>query len=169
METREYRYPANALMKDYFGAVIGLTVFGVPALFVPLSSGMVLLLGGLGLLFAAFALRTAARQASRLLIDADAIRIAGPIGRQIAWNDLRGVRLRFFSTWRDRTSGWMQLGVKGKGTTISIDQSIDDFSEIAEIALSMAVRTGATFDATTLQNARSLGIDLPPEMGDRAE
>lgn len=169
METREYRYPPNALVKDYFGAVIGLTVFGVPALFVPLSSVMVLLLGGLGLLFAAFAIRTMARQSSRLLIDQNDIRITGPVGRRIAWDDLRGVRLRFYSTWRDRTSGWMQLGVKGKGTTISIDQSIEGFSEVAEIVFGMGVRGGASIDATTLQNARSLGINLPPEMGDRAE
>lgn len=63
----------------------------------------------------------------------------------------------------------MQLGVKGKDTTISIDQSIEGFSEVAEIVFGMGVRGGASIDAITLQNARSLGIKLPPEMGDRAE
>ena len=77
MELQEYRYPTSALMRDYLRAVTGLTVFGGPALFVPLSSVMFALLGGLGLLFAAFALRTFLRQQSRLLADDRGLRFAG--------------------------------------------------------------------------------------------
>ncbi|WP_417517182.1 hypothetical protein [Minwuia sp.] len=165
MEAHDYRYPAGAIFKDFAGAVIGLTVFGAPALFVPLSSVMVALLGGLGLLFAVFALRTLIRQQSRLLIDEHGVRMTGPVSRAIAWDDLSEVRLRFYSTWRDRKSGWMQLGLKGNGSAIRVDQALNGFSEVAETVFSMAEARGVTFDATTRQNAGALGLDLHVESG----
>lgn len=169
MELQEYRYRTAASMKDYFGAVIGLTVFGAPALFVQLSSVMFLLLGGLGLLFAVFALRTLIRQRSRFLIDETGIRVTGPIRKQVAWKDVEEVRLRFYSTWRDRKSGWMQLGVKGKGAAIRIDQAIDGFGQIARITFAMAAKEGVTLDAATMQNAEALKLEPTPNVGDRAE
>jgi hypothetical protein len=169
MELQEYRYAPRTLLRDYFGAVIGLTVFGAPALFVQLSSVMVLLLGGLGLLFAVFALRTFIRQRSRFLLDEVGIRVAGPFRQQVAWKDVGEVRLRFYSTWRDRTSGWMQLGVKGKGTAIRIDQAIDGFEQIARTTFVMARKHGITLDAATMQNAGTIVPDLMPNVGDRAE
>jgi len=169
MELQEYRYPSSALMRDYLRAVTGLTVFGGPALFVPLSSVMFALLGGLGLLFAAFALRTFLRQQSRLLADDRGLRFAGPVTRQLAWSDIEEVRLKYYSTWRDRTSGWMQLGVKGKGTTIRIDQTIEGFEHIAKTTFVMALKQGVTLDAGTLQNAGALGLALPQNVGERAE
>lgn len=168
-ELQEYRYPRRALLKDYFGAVIGLTVFGAPALFVKLSSVMVALLGGLGLLFAVFALRTFIRQTSRIVVDDTGIRVAGPVPQRLAWKDVTEVRLRFYSTWRDRTSGWMQLGVKGKGKAIRIDQAIDGFQQLAGSTFALAMREGITPDAATIQNAEALKLDLTPKVGDRAE
>lgn len=168
-ELQEYRYPTRALLRDYLGAVIGLTVFGAPALFVKLSSVMFVLLGGLGLLFAVFALRTFLRQTSRVQVDEAGIRVTGPVSQQLAWKDVEDVRLRFYSTWRDRKSGWMQLGVKGKGTAIRIDQAIDGFQQLAGTSFAMAMREGITPDAATIQNAEALGLDLTQNVGDRAE
>lgn len=169
METQEYRYPLRALLRDYLGAVIGLTVFGAPALFVKLSSVMVAITGGLGLLFAVFALRTFIRQRSRILVDERGIRVVGPASQQVAWKDVESVRLRFYSTWRDRTSGWMQLAVKGKGTAIRVDQAIDGFQQLARTTFAMTMREGITPDAATIQNAEALKLDLTPKLGDRAE
>jgi hypothetical protein len=168
-ELQEYRYPARALLRDYSGAVIGLTVFGAPALFVKLSSVMVGLLGGLGLLFAVFALRTFVRQQSRILVDEEGIRVAGPWPQRLAWRDVSEVRLRFYSTWRDRTTGWMQLGVKGRGTAIRIDQAIGEFRQLAETTFAMTMKEGIAPDAATIQNAEALKLDLTPNVGDRAE
>ena len=169
METHEYRYPRRALLRDYLGAVIGLTVFGAPALFVKLSSVMFAITGGLGLLFAVFALRTFIRQRSRILVDERGIRVVGPAPQQLAWKDVESVRLRFYSTWRDRTSGWMQLAVKGKGTAIRVDQAIDGFQQLARTTFAMTMREGITPDAATIQNAEALKLDLTPNLGDRAE
>ncbi len=163
MELREYRYATGALLKDYAGAVIGLTVFGGPALFVPLSSVMVMLLGGLGLLFAFFAVRTVIRQFSTLVVDNQGIRVIGPRPQAVEWQELSVVRLKFFSTWRDRKSGWMQLSVKGKGGVILVDQALGDFQQLADIVFMVARNHGLSFDRNTRQNAESLGLDPGPD------
>jgi hypothetical protein len=164
-ETREYRYPPAALRGDYLRAVTGLTVFGAPALFVPLSSVMVALLGGLGLLFGLFGARTLVRQLSTVAVDADGIRMTGPRRRGVRWREIKRVRLRYYSTWRDRTSGWMQLDLEGGGSAIRVDQALDGFDEVAKTVLSMAVARGVGMDAATRQNAGALGLDLPDGQG----
>ncbi|ANK80362.1 MAG: hypothetical protein TEF_05825 [Rhizobiales bacterium NRL2] len=161
----EYRYPPRALRGDYLRAVIGLTVFAGPALFVPLSSVMVWLLGALGLLFAGFAVRTVARQFSVTIVDAEAVRQRGPLARSVRWDELDEVTLRFYSTWRDRTSGWMQLNIKGGGSAIRVDSALQDFDQLAEAAFSAAAGRGIGFDAMTRQNAGAMGLDLPEPAG----
>lgn len=160
-----YRYPARALRADYLRAVTGLTVFAGPALFVPLSSVMVALLGGLGLLFAGFLARTASRQISVLIADGDGLRQSGPLSRSVHWHELDEVTLRFYSTWRDRTSGWMQLNIKGGGTAIRVDSALRDFENLAETVFAAATRRELGFDAMTRQNAGALGVDLPDQAG----
>src|SRR3546814_11929791 len=39
----------------------------------------------------------------------------GPLGGAIAWPDLEDLRLRYYSTRRDRTQGWMHMTLKGGG------------------------------------------------------
>lgn len=163
--TADFYYPPKALIADYVRAVIGLTVFGVPALFLSLSSAMFSLLGGLGLLFAAFGLRTAARQITRYRVDDEGIRSFGPFGRTIGWERLERVRLRFFSTWRDRTSGWMQLIVKGGGTAIRIDSTLEGFDRLIEIVFREALARGVVLDDATRQNGRAMGLSFPPQQG----
>ncbi|WP_416896245.1 MAG: hypothetical protein ACMVY4_11915 [Minwuia sp.] len=169
MGAREYRYPKSASLRDIGAAVIGLTFFGAPALFVPLSSVMVAVFGGLGALFAAFGVRTVLRHLSRYETDGNGLRVAGPVNRSIAWDGLSEVRLRYFSTWRDRKSGWLQLSLKGNGTVVRIDQALDGFEELVRTAIVEARSRGIGFDATTRQNAGALGLDLSDDAGSWAE
>ena len=160
------RYPVAALWKDYLRAVTGLTTFGAAALFVAVSSVMFWLLGGLALLFAVFGIRTALRHASRVAVDEVGICVTGPLHGSVAWNGLESVRIRYYSTWRDRSSGWMQLVIKGGGTTIRVDQTLDGFPAIAGTVCRRALAHGARLDGTTRHNAGAIGLDLPTELGD---
>lgn len=174
MNPTEYRYPLSTLLKDYATAVIGLTVFGGPALFVPMSSVMVALFGGLALLFAIFAARTLLRQSSVLFVDEEGVRITGPWPRNVTWQNLSEVRLKFFSTWRDRKSGWMQLSLKeGHRSVVRIDQGLEGFQDLAGIVLARGMKRGLTLDENTRRNAAALGIDtgagMPDEQGDTWE
>lgn len=166
MTPQVWRYPARAMFRDYGRAVIGLTTFGVPALFVELSSVMFSLLGGLALLFAAYGIRTTIRHLSRVEVDEASIRIAGTVHRSVTWDAIRDVRIRYFSTWRDRSAGWMQLVIKGGGTTIRVDQTLDGFTTLAETVCRRALAHGARLDGVTRHNAEGIGLNLPTEPGD---
>ena len=160
------RYPLRVIWRDYLRAVIGLTTFGAPALFVAVSSVMFWLLGGLALLFAAFGIRTAIRHTSRVVVDGVGIRFTGLLHRSVTWNGLGEVRIRYYSTWRDRSAGWMQLVIKGGGTTIRVDQTLDGFKALADTVCRGALANGARLDGVTRHNAGAIGLDLPTESGD---
>ncbi len=160
------RYPLRSIWRDYLRAVIGLTTFGAAALFVAVFSVMFWLLGGLALLFAAFGIRTAIRHASRVVVDEVGARFTGPVHRSVTWNELGEVRIRYYSTWRDRSAGWMQLVMKGGGTTIRVDQTLDGFEALADTVCRVALANGARLDGTTRHNAGAIGLNLPAEAGD---
>lgn len=161
-----FRYPKKAILLDGLRAVTGLTVFGGALLFVSLSSVMVWPLGGLVLLFGAFAVRTCFRHQTRYVIDDTGIHTTGPIRRSIRWDAVQGVRLRFFSTWRDRSSGWMQLAITGGGAATKVDSTLDGFGDLVRIVLGEVRSRGLAIDDTTRHNCRALGLTLPPEVGD---
>lgn len=161
--TRSFHYPKKAVLADWLRAVTGLTVFGAPLLFVSSSSVMVWPLGGLALLFAAFAIRTGIRQQTRYVVDDTGIHTTGPLGRSIGWDAVESVRLRFYSTWRDRSSGWMQLAITGGSAATRVDSTLDGFGELARIVLGEARARGLAIDDMTRHNCRALGLTLPPE------
>ncbi len=103
------------------------------------------------------------RQFSTLVVDNQGIRVIGPRPQAVEWQELSVVRLKFFSTWRDRKSGWMQLSVKGKGGVILVDQALGDFQQLADIVFMVARNQGLSFDRNTRQNAESLGLDPGPD------
>lgn len=154
----EYRYPVRALAGDYARASAGFAATMGPLLFVPASPVMMWVLGGLAALFLAFGARTALRQMTVVRVDDAGITAIGPLGASIAWDDLGRLALAYYSTRRDRTRGWMQLNVKGRGRSVRVDSSIDGFREIAAAAARVAERRGVALSPATIGNLAALGI-----------
>ena len=155
----EYRYPARALAGDYARAGIGLLVTLGPLLFVPASPVMMVILGGLAALFLAFGARTVLRQCTVVRLDDAGIAAVGPVRAQIAWKDLEGLALAYYSTRRDRTRGWMQVTMKGRGSRLRIDSTIDGFGDIVRAATRHAERRGLGLSPATMGNLTAMGID----------
>lgn len=150
-------YSLAAVMPDYLRAGIGAAITGGPLLFVSLPSVMLWLLGGLAALFLAFGVRTWLRQATCIELTASGIRASGPIAAMITWEDLRQVELRYFSTRRDRSNGWMQLSLSGGGRRIRAESSIDDFAGLAAAAIRAATAHGVPIGETSRANLAALG------------
>lgn len=155
----EYRYPARALAGDYARAGIGLLVTLGPLLFVPASPVMMVILGGLAALFLAFGARTVLRQCTVVRLDDAGIAAVGPVRAQIAWKDLEGLALAYYSTRRDRTRGWMQVTMKGRSGRLRIDSTIDGFRDIVQTATRHAERSGLGLSPATMGNLTAMGID----------
>lgn len=171
----EHRYPWRVLRGDYIRALIGTAMCAGGAL---LTAGNVYVSGAFaaaGLLFIAFGLRTAWRQRTAYLLAADGLtrRPDGPLGRRstVRWDDLRKVSMRFYSTRRDRSQGWMQLTVSGGGRRISLDSTIYDFDAIARAAARAALQNRIDLRSSTLANLEAIGINtarlgIDPPAGD---
>ena len=164
--TSVHRYPAEALWADYARAAAGLAATAGPLLLVPVADWIAVLLGALAILFAVFAWRTFERQRTRITIDDEGVTLGGPHGRRLAWDSIAEVRLRYYSTKRDRSGGWMHLRLEAPAGRVRIDSTIEDFGRIAERVSALVRARSLPVDPVTRANFRALGApvdDLPAD------
>ena len=152
-----YRYPVQALLGDYARAGFGLAITLAPLLFMDVASVMVWVFGGLFLLFLTFAGRTALRHSTTIELDAEGVAARGPLGSSLRWDEVDRVKLRYFSTRKDREKGWMQLAIGSQRKTIRIDSTLEGFHEVVE-RTARCTRERVAFDPPTLANFKALGI-----------
>ena len=155
-----FRYLGSSLVGDYARALVGITVSALPIFIVKLNLIVAGIFSVLVLLFSFFAIRTLQRHAT--IIETTNVHIAmlAPFERRFVWKDVEIVDLVYFSTWRDRDKGWMQLKVKGNDGVLRIESSINRFDEIAAIVAECATRNGASMNEVTIGNFRALGITV---------
>ena len=158
-EIAVYRYARNAVIADGFRALAGLIVtFGPLAVF-NVGSVMVYILGGLGALFIVFGFRTLLRHLTHVEVSAGGIRVVNPFVRAIRWRNLDGLSLSYYTTRRDKLDGWMLLKLKGNGSVLTLDSSLDGFGGIVRRALEAARANKVALSPSTLMNLPSMGIE----------
>jgi len=157
----ETRYPLRALWAEYARAAIGVGVIAVPLFTASLGTIVNVMLAGLLAIFLGYGVRTALRHATRYGYDDRGVFASGPISRAIEWNDVVNVKLSYYTTKRDGTSGWWQLDIKGRRSKMRIDSTLDGFGAIAERAVREARTRDVELSPTTIENLKSFGIELP--------
>jgi len=165
--TQRYRYSRRALAADYARGAAGLALSAGPlALLNPAPPVWAVLVAGAAL-FLVYLLRTVARNSFRIELDETGIRAGGMLGVEIRWESLRSVRLRYYTTRRDRSGGggWMQLDLRGRGRAITVDSGLCGFAEVARAAAREAQRRGRELDADTRVNLGALGSPVAPAPG----
>jgi hypothetical protein len=112
--------------------------------------------------------RTWLRARTVIEVDDIGLRAHGPRTVHLPWEDLSEIDLRYFSTRRDKNGGWMQLtvgdGSKSLSRRLSIESSLENFSEVALKAGEAAERKDLSLSETTVDNLRALastGIPMP--------
>jgi hypothetical protein len=93
---------------------------------------------------------------TRIVLDEAGIRAEGPLGAAIRWDELRALRLDYYSTRADRERGWMQLKLADAQHTIRIDSDLEGFAQVAERAALEAARLDLALDPGTLNNLVAL-------------
>jgi len=85
-------------------------------------------LGSFAAVFGIFGLRTVLRHRTSLEMSDTELRASGALRRRISWAELDRMKLSYYSTRRDRRSGWMQLelsaGAPESGSTAGSPASI---------------------------------------------
>lgn len=159
--TTTHRYERSALMADYARGGVGLAVTGLPLVATPLATTITVIFGSLATLFGVYLCRTWLRSAQAVQVDGDGIRRVGPLSISITWDELDSLSLRYFSTRRDRTGGWMEMKVSGGGSKLAVESSIDDFETVVRHCMLVAKANDIDLSETTRDNLRAMGL-LPP-------
>jgi hypothetical protein len=158
-----FRYPVRSLTGDYLRAGVGLAVGLSVLASAPASVTVVVIFGGLTALFLGFAYRTVRRHLIQVAVTAEAIRGSGPGDRELPWDKLDSVKLRYFGTRRQRHretgGGFMQLTLEGAGASLTLESSIEGFEYIAWRAAKAARENGVGLDPASAGNLLELGID----------
>jgi hypothetical protein len=166
-DAMHFGYPASAMTGDYLRAAAGL----VPtlAIFATVSVGSVaaVVLGGFAVIFGAFAVRTGLRHATRLEISDIGLHATGLRQATIPWAELDRMKLSFYSTRRDRKSGWMQLQLGAGRTRLSLDSRLDGFETIVRHAATAAAERDLALSDATAANLQALSIRVPDPRGGR--
>ena len=152
------RYVWRALLPGYAGSATGLAFCFVPLALMHPAGPVAWVLTAAGALFLVYFARTVCRQLTHIELDETGVRARGPLGAAIRWEDLRSLRLDYYSTRSDREGGWMQLRLRDAQRTIRIDSELDGFVELVRAVALEARRRGADLDAATRANLDALGI-----------
>ena len=162
--TAELRYRRSDLLLDYGRAALGAGISGA-VLAAPTALAVGMVAGGLMLLFAVFALRTAARQITRFELSASGIVEVGWRRNALDWSRLDGFKLRYYAPRRKRAKGWMTLRLGAGGRRLTLDSTLPDFDGVASLALAAARRNGVELDDITLGNLTAIepGTDAAAE------
>jgi len=155
----EHRYPTRMLLEDYARGAAGLLFLAIAL--VPMHWALHLVFGLVALLLLGFGARTVLRGRSRIVLGEDAIAVVGPFGKRLPWAALSGLKLRYFSTRRDRKRGWMELTLSGPDARLTIESQIDGFETIVRRAAAAAKARGLSVDASTEGNLAALDVPVP--------
>jgi hypothetical protein len=154
----EYRYPLGRIVADCSLFGIGAVMSGGVVALAPTVLYVVLLFGGLTGVFLLFTIRTALRHRLRIAVDAEGMTIKGARVRAVKWAEVEAVRLRYYSTRRNRKDGWMTLRLKAGGRWVEIDSHLEGFEVLARLVAEAASRRGLALDPTTRGNFSAMGL-----------
>jgi hypothetical protein len=161
LSSADLRYPRPTLWADYLRAGAGVLLCGAPLVLIEINNWVAGILAAGFLLFAAFFVRTALRQATRYVLGPDTLCADGPAGTLVEWSRIDRMKLSYFSTKRDRSDGWMQLSVGSTGSrTLKVDSALEGFYDVVERSAQAAEAAGLPLSVATLANLRSMGISV---------
>jgi len=159
-DATQFSYPASAMVGDYLRAGAGLAPTLLILATVSVGRVAAVVLCGFAAIFGAFAIRTALRHGTRLEVGDTELRAAGLQRATIPWDRLDRMKLAYYSTRRDRKSGWMQLELGAGRTRLSLDSRLDGFERLVRHAATAAAERGVELSDASAANLQALGISV---------
>lgn len=160
-DATRHAYPASAMVGDYLRSAAGLLPVGVIFATLPVGAVAAGVLGSFAAIFAAFGLRTALRHGTSVEMTDTELQARGLWRTAIRWDELDRLRLAYYSTRRDKRSGWMQLELGSRGARVRLDSRIEGFDQVVQRAAIVAAERGIPLNEATAANLQALGIRLP--------
>ena len=166
-----FHYPMNALRGDYLRGAIGLFVtVGLLIAATKITIFQYIFAAG-AVLFLGFFLRTAQRHLTTFSFSNGSFQANGPLGKSISLPAVIDIRLRYFSTRKDRTGdgGWFELTIRDSKSKISVDSTINGFEQIMQNCVNTIHQNKLTPSETTIANFSSAGFPLQNHLSSENE
>jgi hypothetical protein len=155
-----HRYPKKVLTGDYIRGGIGFVACG--SLLVAVQDFGILhyfLMAGAAL-FGGFAFRTWRRHQTTYELSEEGIWANGPLGSALRWSEIADIRLKYFSTRRDRKEGWFQLTIKGGPGKISLDSDLEGFDAFLQACVPVIRDNQLELSEPTTKNFAAAGFPV---------
>ena len=161
MSTHQYR--RADLTADLARGGGGLLMTAGPLLVLPTHWAVAAVLGVAAVVFAIFTVRTLQRRMTVIELDDTGILSRGLPRRAIRWTEISDLKLKYYSTRRDRQNGWMQLTIKGPSGGLAMESTLTGFEDVVERAADAARENGVDLSVATTNNLISIGVLPPPD------
>lgn len=152
------RYHRRDINADLLRASLGLVACVLPMFFLEAGAAAAYVLAVPAAFFALFGVRTLFNARTVFIHDETGIRAEGARTADIRWDELRGVRLSYFSTRRDREAGWMQLKLTGARGALNLHSTLDGFEEVCRAAFRAAQVRDLELSDASVRNFAMLGL-----------
>lgn len=159
-ETLHSSYDRGPLLADFARSAVGLFFTLGPALFLNPIPILFWIFLACGMLFLAFAVKTAQKWFTTVTMTADRLTVITPFSASVKWKDLQSAKLRFYATRRKSRKGWMQLTLKDDRAKIVLDSALADFDLVAKYAARWIQENDIDMDIPSRENFLALGIRL---------
>jgi hypothetical protein len=163
-----HRYLPQKLLPDYLRGAAGLAICAGLCALAPNVTAVLVIFGGLGLLFGLFMLQTAQKQMLTLKMTEDGIGKGSNSAGAKAWRELQALRLRYYALRRNKPGGWMALRLDFPGQRLGIDSGIEGFEEIVARAARAARDRRLQLDDTTRANLAAIGQVVDGSQAERS-
>ncbi|MDA0340635.1 MAG: hypothetical protein O3B74_03450 [Proteobacteria bacterium] len=155
-----HRYAMKTLRGDYIRGGIGVAVTGSLLVGATTVTIFQYLLTAAALLFVGFVLRTWLRHRTVFELSEEGVWANGPMGKALRWSEITEIRLRYFSTQRDRKNGWFQLTLKSPAGKVSVDSGLDGFDAVLEATASAIRVNQLEISESTAENFAAAGFPV---------
>jgi hypothetical protein len=146
-------YSRAVLRRDLARSAAGLAASGVVLAVDPVPALFWIALAAAAL-FAVFGARTIARRSMWVAVDEDGIVAHPPLGPagRLAWSRVERVALSYFPGRRDGDRGWFELALAGDGRRLKLDQGLEGFETVLDLAERAARARGLALSPATEAN-----------------
>ena len=156
--SRALRYSAQSIRMDGLRAAAGLACTLLPLALVNPLTWVAWICAALAVLFLIYGVRTWIRACTVARLESDGVQLADWRKRHISWAALKAMKLRYYSTQRNRDNGWFQLQLETDSERIKLDTNLDAFDQILAAAYHAALGNQLTLDTATRENLIALNL-----------
>ncbi|RED51334.1 hypothetical protein [Aestuariispira insulae] len=156
--TENLHYSKKSIQLDFLRAGAGLACTLLPLALVGPLVWVGWICAALAFIFALYGVRTYYRARTVARLEQDGLYWRDWREKQILWEKLNKLKLRYYSTQRNRENGWFQLQLETDSERIKLDTNLEEFDRILATAFRAAQGHKLSLDTATRENLIALNL-----------